>query len=482
MPISCRLRATIRRMDDIDRKILALLVEDGRRTYDDIGRRVSLSAPGRQAPRRPPARAAARCRASRRWSTTPRWARTTEALVELFYAPGTLLDEVARVAARHPEVVEAWSVTGEADAIARVRTQRQRRPRAADHGAPARRPRRAHALADRHVAARRRARGSGLVDPAIGRSCRSAVNRARVIRHSAFGVRCRAGNSREGKQHMHRITLAAAVLALSTLLVPTAAEAKPPGRYIVVLKQGAKLTPAPGCRAGAPPGRQRQVRLPPRAARLRGDAARGAARQAARPATRSPTSSADPACASTRRRAAPPWGIDRVDQRNLPAQLDLHVQRAPAPGSMRTSSTRASASAIRTSAAARLPASTSSTAARSRTASATGRTSPAPSAARPTAWPRASRLIAVRIGACEQSLAPSTAIAGHRLGHRRPPAGPPGRREHELRRRRQRHHGHRRPQHGRRRGCRGDRRGQRQRARVRARTPATSPRAACARR
>ncbi len=42
--------------------------------------------------------------------------------MELFYAPGTLLDEIARRLARHPEVVEAWSVTGEADAIARVRT------------------------------------------------------------------------------------------------------------------------------------------------------------------------------------------------------------------------------------------------------------------------------------------------------------------------------------------------------------------------
>ena len=47
----------------------------------------------------------------------------TEALVELFYAPGTLLDAVADTLHRHPEVVEAWSVTGEADAIARVRTQ-----------------------------------------------------------------------------------------------------------------------------------------------------------------------------------------------------------------------------------------------------------------------------------------------------------------------------------------------------------------------
>ena len=47
----------------------------------------------------------------------------TEALIELFYAPGTLLDEVAETLRAHPEVVEAWSVTGEPDAIARVRTR-----------------------------------------------------------------------------------------------------------------------------------------------------------------------------------------------------------------------------------------------------------------------------------------------------------------------------------------------------------------------
>ena len=47
----------------------------------------------------------------------------TEALIELFFAPGTPLDEVATTLRRHPEVVEAWSVTGEADAIARVRTR-----------------------------------------------------------------------------------------------------------------------------------------------------------------------------------------------------------------------------------------------------------------------------------------------------------------------------------------------------------------------
>ncbi len=47
----------------------------------------------------------------------------TEALIELFFAPGTPLDQVGEVLRSHPEVVEAWSVTGDADAIARVRTR-----------------------------------------------------------------------------------------------------------------------------------------------------------------------------------------------------------------------------------------------------------------------------------------------------------------------------------------------------------------------
>ena len=39
---------------------------------------------------------------------------------------GRLLDEVGATLREHPEVAEAWSVTGEADAIARVRTKDNR--------------------------------------------------------------------------------------------------------------------------------------------------------------------------------------------------------------------------------------------------------------------------------------------------------------------------------------------------------------------
>lgn len=108
-------------MDAVNRQILALLVDDGRRTYDDIARQVSLSAPAvkRRVDRM---RAQGALRGFTAIVDHATLGATTEALIELFFAPGTPLDEVAAILRRHPEVVEAWSVTGEADAIARVRT------------------------------------------------------------------------------------------------------------------------------------------------------------------------------------------------------------------------------------------------------------------------------------------------------------------------------------------------------------------------
>jgi DNA-binding Lrp family transcriptional regulator len=109
-------------VDDTDRKILALLVEDGRRTYDDVGRHVSLSAPAvkRRVDR---LREEGALRGFTAVLDHSSLGEATEALIELFYAPGTLLDRVADTLRSHPEVVEAWSVTGDADAIARVRTR-----------------------------------------------------------------------------------------------------------------------------------------------------------------------------------------------------------------------------------------------------------------------------------------------------------------------------------------------------------------------
>jgi DNA-binding Lrp family transcriptional regulator len=119
---SSRICATIVRIDAIDVTILSLLVADGRRTYGDIGEHVSLSPPAvkRRVDR---LRASGVLRGFTAVVDHSALGAATEALVELFCAPGTLLDEVARRLEQHPEVVEAWSVTGEADAIARVRTQ-----------------------------------------------------------------------------------------------------------------------------------------------------------------------------------------------------------------------------------------------------------------------------------------------------------------------------------------------------------------------
>jgi Lrp/AsnC family leucine-responsive transcriptional regulator len=109
-------------MDTVDRQILALLVDDGRRTYDDLARRVALSAPAvkRRVDR---LRSTGALRGFTAIVDHSALGASTEALIELFFAPGTPLDEVAATLRHHPEVVEAWSVTGEADAIARVRAR-----------------------------------------------------------------------------------------------------------------------------------------------------------------------------------------------------------------------------------------------------------------------------------------------------------------------------------------------------------------------
>src|SRR3954447_15089043 len=109
-------------MDAIDTQIVALLIEDARRPYGDIAKRVSLSPPAvkRRVDR---LRASGALKGFTAVIDHASLGSTTEALVELFFAPGTLLDEVAGTLDRHPEVVEAWSVTGEPDAVARVRTR-----------------------------------------------------------------------------------------------------------------------------------------------------------------------------------------------------------------------------------------------------------------------------------------------------------------------------------------------------------------------
>ena len=106
--------------DELDRRIVAALVEDGRATYAEIGARVGLSAPAVK-------RRVDRLRVSGAvtgFSATVDpgilgW--TTEAYVELFCRGRTSPGEIAAAVGKHPEVIDACTVTGEADALLHIR-------------------------------------------------------------------------------------------------------------------------------------------------------------------------------------------------------------------------------------------------------------------------------------------------------------------------------------------------------------------------
>lgn len=108
------------RLDDVDHKILAILAEDGRESYAALGERVGLST----------AAVKRRVDRMRREGSIRRftvdvepaalgW--TLEAFVELHcegrVPPARMREMVTTI----PEVVEAWTVTGEADGILLVR-------------------------------------------------------------------------------------------------------------------------------------------------------------------------------------------------------------------------------------------------------------------------------------------------------------------------------------------------------------------------
>src|SRR5215469_13121466 len=107
-------------LDEIDGRIIAALVENARASFAEIGSKVGLSAPAVK-------RRVDRLRAS--GAITGFSARvdpavlgwTTEAYVELFCRSRTSPAEIGAAAGRHPEVVEACTVTGEADALILIR-------------------------------------------------------------------------------------------------------------------------------------------------------------------------------------------------------------------------------------------------------------------------------------------------------------------------------------------------------------------------
>jgi DNA-binding Lrp family transcriptional regulator len=103
-------------LDDVDRGILASLADDARASYAEIGAVVSLSAPAVK-------RRIDRLRAAgviRKFTVVldpvaVGW--TTEAFVELFCTGRTTPAQITAAVRRHPEVLGAYTVSGDADAL-----------------------------------------------------------------------------------------------------------------------------------------------------------------------------------------------------------------------------------------------------------------------------------------------------------------------------------------------------------------------------
>jgi DNA-binding Lrp family transcriptional regulator len=115
-----RISGRMLRMDAIDQRIIALLVADARGSYAEIGAAVSLSAPAVK-------RRVDRLRATgviRGFTVVidpaaVGW--TTEAFVELYCTGRTTPAQITKATRRHPEVVAAYTVSGEADALVHLR-------------------------------------------------------------------------------------------------------------------------------------------------------------------------------------------------------------------------------------------------------------------------------------------------------------------------------------------------------------------------
>jgi DNA-binding Lrp family transcriptional regulator len=107
-------------VDDLDARIVAALLKNGRASYAVIGDQVGLSAPAvkRRVDRLRGAGAITGFSA-RVDPGAMGW--TTEAYVELFCGGRTSPDEIAAAVRRYPEVVDACTITGEADALLHIR-------------------------------------------------------------------------------------------------------------------------------------------------------------------------------------------------------------------------------------------------------------------------------------------------------------------------------------------------------------------------
>ena len=109
-------------MDDIDARIVAFLVRDARASYALIGGEVGLSAPAvKRRVDRLRAAGAITGFSARVDPAAMGW--TTEAYVELYCGGRTSPEEISAAVRRYPEVVDACTITGEADALVHIRAR-----------------------------------------------------------------------------------------------------------------------------------------------------------------------------------------------------------------------------------------------------------------------------------------------------------------------------------------------------------------------
>jgi Lrp/AsnC family transcriptional regulator, leucine-responsive regulatory protein len=109
-------------LDDVDRRIVDLLRQDGRRSASEIGRTVNLS----------PAAAKRRIDRLERNGTIVGYKAVVdpstlgeqiEAFIELRFAGTTQVDDIEATVAGLPEVVEAFTTAGDPDALVRARAR-----------------------------------------------------------------------------------------------------------------------------------------------------------------------------------------------------------------------------------------------------------------------------------------------------------------------------------------------------------------------
>src|SRR5215469_18334816 len=107
-------------LDEIDGQIIAALVENARASFAEIGGEVGLSAPAvKRRVDRLLAAGAITGFSARVDPAAMGW--TTEGYVELFCGGRTSPEEIGAAVRRYPEVVDACTVTGEADAMVHIR-------------------------------------------------------------------------------------------------------------------------------------------------------------------------------------------------------------------------------------------------------------------------------------------------------------------------------------------------------------------------